>query len=81
MDPLSILAGSLAGSLLSGGAQGLASYFTGQAQQEAEKQKRLQEAQTGAYQMKRSAINEQTQRQQSALSDLINSYRSILGGQ
>ena len=77
MDPITI---GLVGGGISGLATGLSTLFQLNAQREAEKRAMIQEGLKGEYQMKRGAIGENLQRQQSALGDLISSYRSTLGG-
>ena len=69
----------LTAGLILGAAQGLSSLYGLSAQQEAEKRRMEQEALTGAYQMKRKAMGEGLERQQSALGDLIAAYRSSMG--
>jgi hypothetical protein len=75
-----LLVPGLAAGAVGGLATGLSTLFGLNAQREAEKRAMIQEGLKGEYQMKRGAIGENLQRQQSALGDLISSYRSTLGG-
>ncbi len=77
MEPIT---GALIGGGVMGLAQGLSTLFQLNAQREAEKRGMIQEGLRGEYQMKRGAISDNLERQQSALADLISSYRSTLGG-
>lgn len=60
-------------------AQGLSSLFQLGAQREAERRKTLADAAQGAYQMRRQAIGKELEREQTALQDIINAYRSTIG--
>lgn len=76
MEPMTAL---VAGGV-SGIASGISSLFQLKAQREAEKRAMIQEGLRGEYQMKRGAIGQNLERQQSSLADLISAYRSTLGG-
>lgn len=76
MDPLSA---SLISSAILGGASGLTSYFKGKAEEDLLGRRAQQEAAGQYLGLKRSAIQENVEKQQSALQDIINAYRSTIG--